>query len=229
MAKSYISRSLWIGLFLIFGLSVHAQDSLTSEDFGDEHDHAEEEIFMIGERAAAPMVCTKATQAQIDQVNEGNRKYSAFLQGCHAANGPTAWCEQLTRPNPDSRAIFTCTYGLDQPHQLIHPDESTWKYAYQAVRLVLDLEAMGVSVAQIYNWWRPVPYNANVGGSRLRHPFGTSVDVRMSSIPDMLKAHAQLCRWRAQGRLRALGYYGSTGLHFGIGDALANTWGKNCP
>jgi hypothetical protein len=44
----------------------------------------------------------------------------------------------------------------------------------------------------------------------------------------MEKAFSQLCKWRAQGRLRAVGYYGSTGLHFGIGDKTANTWGKSC-
>jgi hypothetical protein len=97
------------------------------------------------------------------------------------------------------------------------------------VKLVTELEAKGIRVYQIYNWWRPEPYNANVGGAAGRHPYGTSVDVRMASMGDMEKAFSQLCKWRSQGRLRAVGYYGSTGLHFGIGDKTANTWGKSCP
>jgi hypothetical protein len=85
------------------------------------------------------------------------------------------------------------------------------------------------AVALIYNWWRPEPYNKNVGGAPGRHPFGTSVDVRMETMSDMETAFVQLCKWRKAGELRAVGYYGSTALHFGIGDHTGNTWGKDCP
>ena len=177
----------------------------------------------------SPLACRAASASQITQVDRGNQKAPLFLQKCASETGGSPWCEQLTRPNPDSVATFRCTYGSSRPHMLIHPDETTWKHAFRAVRLIEELEAKNIRVCLIYNWWRPEPYNANVGGASGRHPFGTSVDVRFCSVADMEKGFLQLCRWRAAGRLRAVGYYGTTGLHFGIGDAHGNTWGKSCP
>lgn len=175
-----------------------------------------------------PFACNRASVNQIAFINQGSKKATKFMQSCWAATNNSRWCEELVRPNPASRATFTCTYGVNQPHQLIHPDETTWKNAFQAVNLIEELQASGISVKQIYNWWRPEPYNKNVGGAAGRHSLGSSVDVRFTSMGDMSKAHSQLCKWRAKGRLRALGFYGSTALHFGIGDTLANTWGKAC-
>ena len=197
----------------------------------DEHDHDHEtELDESSEPGLViPFACKRATNSQIAKIKQGNSKFDEFMKGCWAATGNSRWCEQLTRPNPSSRSTFLCTYGEDLPHRLIHPDESTWKNAYQAVKLVEELGSKGIEVSQIYNWWRPEPYNANVGGAAGRHPYGTSVDVRMSTVAHMKKAHTQLCKWRKAGRLRALGYYGSTGLHFGIGDRTPNTWGKGCP
>ncbi len=194
---------------------------------GHDHEHADDDAGFS--ELIVPFACTKATAAQIAVINRGNKKYDKFMKGCWGATNNSSWCEQLTRPNPSSRSIFVCTYGADQPHRLIHPDESTWKNAFGAVKLVEELEAKGMSVQQIYNWWRPAPYNGNVGGASGRHPYGTSVDVRFTNLGAMERAHKQLCTWRAQGRLKALGYYGSTGLHFGIGDQTPNTWGKSCP
>jgi hypothetical protein len=200
------------------------------------HDEAEEGIENsfddagLGEgRQIFPRACSPANATQRAAVNDGNTKAAKFLAACLSATNNSAWCRQLMRPNPSSRSVFACTYGSEQPHQLIHPAEATWQNAFQAVRILQDLEALGVKVQEIYNWWRPEPYNANVGGSKTRHPFGTAVDIRYASLPDMEKAHKLLCQFRKQGRLRALGYYGSTGLHFGVGDANANTWGKSCP
>lgn len=173
--------------------------------------------------------CTKATPQQIAEVNAGNAKADAFKQRCLTETGNSPWCEQLMRPNPESRNQFNCTYGPQQPHQLIHPDESTWAHAIGAVKIIQDLQAKGFKIEVVYNWWRPEPYNQNVGGAAGRHPFGTSVDVRFMSKDDQLKAHAELCKMRSNGRLRALGYYNSTALHFGVGDHTPNTWGKNCP
>ena len=173
--------------------------------------------------------CQKADDRQLAMVNEGNLKKDEFLSQCYAANNNSCWCDQLVRPNPDSISTFHCTYGSGQVHQLIHPDESTWKYAFEAVALIRDLESLSISADIIYNWWRPEPYNDNVGGSPKRHPFGTSIDVRFKTKFDQLKAHTKLCQWRNQGRLRALGYYQSTALHFGVGDYIGNTWGKSCP
>jgi hypothetical protein len=193
-----------------------------------EHEE-EQQLDDVGIAAlAVPLACLQGSRNQLAVINAGNAKYNSFMKACWAATNNSPWCEQLTRPNPSSRATFICTYGSDQPHRLIHPDESTWVNAFKAVQLVQELQAKGISVSQIYNWWRPEPYNKNVGGAGGRHPYGTSVDVRMASMNDMEKAFSQLCKWRSKGRLRAVGYYGSTGLHFGIGDKTANMWGKSC-
>jgi len=184
--------------------------------------------FWGNEGTQSRATCTKASAAQINEVNKGNLLKESFLAECADLTDSSEWCQQVIRPNPSSISTFKCTYGASQPHQLIHPQSSTWKNAIQAVNLVQDLEDLGIEVCQIYNWWRPAPYNANVGGAAGRHPYATSVDVRFCSLADMEKAHKQLCQWRKKGRLRALGYYGTTGLHLGIGDKTANTWGKNC-
>jgi hypothetical protein len=173
--------------------------------------------------------CLRATQTQTAAVDSGNLKLKQFMDRCVAETSSSSLCQQVARPNPDSHSTFDCTYSAAQPHYFVHPDEKTWAYAITAVKLVKELQAMGVKVSTIYNWWRPEPYNNNVGGAAGRHPFGTSIDVRFTSKADQEKAHKQLCKWRSQGRLRALGYYSSTALHFGIGDRVANTWGKSCP
>lgn len=200
-------------------------------EFDVEHGEADLEWQLDdvgGSRFVVPFACRKASKAQMQQIQLGNSKQQKFMQACWANTNQSRWCEQLVRPNPASRSIFACTYGSSQPHRLIHPDETTWRHAFQAVNFVEALQAEGISVAQIYNWWRPEPYNKNVSGAAGRHPYGTSVDVRFASMNDMERAHRRLCQWRSQGRMRAVGYYGSTGLHFGVGDRLANTWGKGC-
>jgi hypothetical protein len=173
--------------------------------------------------------CIKATAAQTAVVNQGTAMLAKFMSRCYSATGNSPWCQQVSRPNPASAATFACTYSKSQPAYFIYPDEAKWSNAITAVQLVKELQSLGVKVASIYNWWRPEPYNANVGGAAGRHPYGTAVDVRFVSKEDQAKAHRQLCKWRSQGRLRALGYYSSTALHFGIGDKIANTWGKPCP
>ena len=190
---------------------------------------AEDDHELIDELLFEKASCVRATSAQIATVNLGSTKKTNFLNECGRATAGSPWCQQLVRPNPSSISTFYCTYGSQQKHLLIHPDEKTWKYAYQAVNLIERLEANGVRVNEIYNWWRPEPYNKNVGGAAGRHPYGTSVDVRFSSKTDQAKAHSLLCKWRKQGELRALGYYSSSSLHFGVGDFTANTWGKSCP
>ena len=173
--------------------------------------------------------CQKANTTQIKQVNQGNMKRDKFLVNCYKATGRSCWCDQLVRPNPSSINTFHCTYGKDQVHQLIHPDESTWKYAYEAVKIVEELQASKIETQIIYNWWRPEPYNKNVGGAAGRHPFGTSIDVRFKTKNMQNSAFARLCKMRSKGRIRAIGYYASTAIHFGVGDSKANTWGKACP
>lgn len=172
--------------------------------------------------------CAKASSSQLAAVNSGNAKRSQFLNACLSATGSDKWCSQVERPNPSSKSTFVCTYSPSQPHRLIHPSSDTWKYAFKAIELVMKLQNKGLCVSQIYNWWRPEPYNANVGGAAGRHPFGTSVDVRFCSNADAIKAFDQLCKYRSAGQVRALGYYGSTGVHIGVGDKTANTWGRSC-
>lgn len=173
--------------------------------------------------------CQKAKQSQIQEVNLGNSKKEKFLSLCYQATNQSCWCDQVIRPNPKSISMFHCTYGQNQVHQLIHPDEDTWKYAIEAVKIVKEFEAANLLTEVIYNWWRPEPYNDNVGGSPTRHPHGTSIDVRFKSKEIQEQAFAKLCQMRKMGRIRAIGYYASTAIHLGIGDPRANTWGKNCP
>lgn len=179
--------------------------------------------------AITSLACRKASSSQMEEVNRGNSKLNKFLSSCSSQTKNSAWCKEIIRPNPASKLVFQCTYGAKQAHTLVHPDESTWKNAIKAVQLVQSLQDKGIKPCQIYNWWRPEPYNANVGGAAGRHPFGTSIDVRFCSIADMEKAFKQLCLWRKQGSVKAVGYYGSTGLHLGVGDRVGNTWGKTCP
>lgn len=169
----------------------------------------------------------KATDAQIAEVQKGNEKYNEFLKSCTDAGVQYNWCQQLARPNPESASVFTCTYG-NLPHQLVSPDESTWEYAFKAALMVQKLAKQQIHTKEIYNWWRPEPYNVNVGGAGGRHPNATSVDVRMLNMTDTKKALKKLCSWRQQGEMNALGYYGKTGIHFGVGDEWANTWGHPC-
>lgn len=199
------------------------------QDYGQDHFIEDDFELHEGSTRFQPLACQAASASQKSQVNLGNTKKDSFLQQCASYTRSSPWCQQLVRPNPSSKATFSCTYGSNQVHQLIHPDERTWSYAYRAVGLVEDLQSQGVRVCQIYNWWRPEPYNANVGGAAGRHPLGTSVDVRFCTKADQEKAFRLLCQYRRAGRLRALGYYSSTSLHFGVGDNTANTWGKSCP
>lgn len=224
-------RSLFAACFVLFGysasVSAHLDDPGVSDDPFLEYalPDGNEDDFLDSVEALG---CKRANSDQMSQVGSGNSKAKAFFSECLRLGGSSKWCSQIMRPNPESKSIFQCTYGADQVHQLIHPDETTWPHAFKAVKLVSELEAKGIRPCLIYNWWRPEPYNANVGGAAGRHPFGTSVDVRFCSMADMEKAFKQLCQWRKQGRLRAVGYYGSTGLHLGIGDRSGNTWGKSC-
>lgn len=177
----------------------------------------------------ADLGCIKATSRQIASVDDGNDKKTQFLNLCTQKTGSAYWCQQLVRPNTNSASTFGCTYGPNQVHQLINPDENTWQYPIAAVKLLQELTSKGIHACEIYNWWRPEPYNKNVGGSPGRHPYGTSVDVRFCSRDDANNAFSELCKLRKQNRLRALGDYGSSSLHLGIGDAVANTWGMDCP
>jgi hypothetical protein len=193
-------------------------------------EHIEDgDLDLFDDSFVFPASCTKASNSQVAMVNQGNQKKDDFLQRCAQTTGGSAWCSQLIRPNPDSVSVFRCTYGESQVHQLINPDESSWKHAHNAVKLIQELEQKGFRIKLIYNWWRPEPYNKNVGGAAGRHPKGTSVDVRFVTNSEADQAFLELCKYRKQGRIRAIGHYGTNALHFGMGDAMNNTWGKTCP
>lgn len=173
--------------------------------------------------------CVAADSAQRELVIAGNALRDSFMTYCLSNTGNSAWCQQIVRPNPKSRNYFVCTYGNDLPHQLISPDQETWIYPIQAIQMIQKLSEMKIQTCEIYNWWRPEPYNKNVEGEPGRHPFGTAIDVRFCSKRDQHSAFLQLCKWRKEGRIRAIGFYPSTAIHFGIGDVEATTWGKACP
>lgn len=213
---------------LLSGAQLKAHDS----DLDVEHqdiEYAEEGFDNSLEDVLNPLGCTAANRQEISVVDSGNQKKFQFLKACYEQTDNSSWCDQLVRPNPSSKNTFQCTYGSNQVHQLIHPSETTWKHAIGAVKLIQKLAKKGLKTCQIYNWWRPEPYNANVGGAAGRHPFGTSVDVRLCSNSEAIKAFDELCKERKAGNIRAIGYYGGTALHFGVGDRTANTWGRSCP
>lgn len=192
----------------------------------DEHGHLHDDGESIFGLTGGD--CTKASKEQKAYVDYGNKLYDKFIKTCVNETGASTWCKQLTRPNPDSADIFACTYGSKQIHRFIHPDRSTWSSAIKAVRIIEDLQRQGIGVRRIYNWWRPEPYNKNVDGAGGRHPLGTSVDVEFNSNRDKNLAFRALCKMRSKGRIKAIGYYPSHGLHLGIDDKIPNTWGKSC-
>lgn len=181
-------------------------------------------------QAPPPPVCEKASPAQLKIVQKGNKKKDKFLTRCARETGSSPLCLELVRPNPIKESVdaFHCTYGEDMPHQLIHPDETTWKNPIEAVRILHELEKIGIRNCGIYNWWRPEPYNKNVKGSPRRHPFGVSVDVLFCTKTDADRAFLELCKMKEAGRIKAIGFYGNNNLHLGVGDAKANNWGKYC-
>lgn len=203
------------------------QAALDSEDIADHIRNDDSLNSSINEEITA-LGCVKATTNQKVQVNLGLSKKEEFLQKCAKETNNSFWCDQVVHPNVNSASTFSCTYGSSQTHALVHPDEKTWKYPIQGIKILQALTAKGFKVNRIYNWWRPEPYNKNVGGAAGRHPYGTAIDVRFASNSEAIKAFRELCVMRKQKRLRALGYYGSSSLHLGIGDRLANTWGKSC-
>jgi len=203
--------------------------SPSSDPLTDSFSYEAEDLELLVNLSTQALTCKKATAAEIQVVNQGNLKKQEFLDQCAQVTGGSAWCSQLIRPNPDSVSIFRCTYGSTQVHQLIHPDTGTWKNAFTAVQLIQELEQKGLRVCKIYNWWRPEPYNKNVSGAAGRHPYATSIDVRFCSNSDADRGFEELCKQRKLGRIRAIGHYGSSALHFGVGDATANTWGRSCP
>lgn len=225
---SVVGLCLFLGMFTLTACG-NQNDFPQADQVSEKPNYEAEDLELFDDNFVHALACKKATSAQISVVNQGNTKKAAFLQQCARETGGSAWCNQIIRPNPSSISTFRCTYGSSQVHQLIHPNTATWKNAIQAVRLIQELEQKGLRVCQIYNWWRPEPYNKNVGGAAGRHPYATSVDVRFCSNADANRGFDELCKFRKAGRIRAIGHYGTSALHFGIGDSTGNTWGRSCP
>jgi len=202
--------------------------SQADHEFNEEHTHESDKESDTDSPPLEELGCIRPTAQQRDPVNLGNEKKDEFLDYCRRNTGNSPWCNQLVRPNPNSKNTFRCTYGANQVHQLIHPSEQTWVHAVRGVQLIQELAKKGIRTCEIYNWWRPEPYNKNVGGAAGRHPYGTSIDVRLCSNKEAISAFNELCKLRKKGKIRAIGYYGGSSLHFGVGDRTANTWGKSC-
>lgn len=230
MRTAQLFTTMFLGPCILWGASCPKAMALTDLSKSAQiAESTEDDLeFLFSPQEVFPFACKRASAAQVVTVNSGVLKLNAFKNGCYAATSNSHWCDQLVRPNPSSHGTFDCTYSAAQSHYLIHPEERTWQYAYEAVRLVQELERKGLRVCQIYNWWRPEPYNSNVGGAPGRHPYGTSVDVRFCSNREADLAFDELCSFRKSGRIRAIGHYGTSALHFGVGDAFANTWGRQC-
>lgn len=220
---------IYISLIFCLALSSKVQGHEPHADEATDQIEAHElEMQLSAFDLVAEQSCQKATTAQKNKINQGNDLRKTFQSECIKKTGNPELCAEVERPNPDSKSIFSCTYGANQPHLLINPSQSTWKNAFKAIEIVEKLKAKGFCFAEIYNWWRPEPYNKNVGGAAGRHPFGTSVDVRFCTNKDAIRAFDELCKFKARGEIKAIGYYGSTGVHIGVGDKLANTWGRSC-
>ena len=94
--------------------------------------------------------CARASSSHISVVNSGASKLNKFLNRCYSETNSKKWCEEVARPNPESSSAFDCTNSIQQAHVSVHPDESTWKYAIGAVKVVRELVAQGVKVSTIY-------------------------------------------------------------------------------
>jgi|GEM_PF-1246562 len=162
----------------------------------------------------------RATSDQIQTVFTGVNRKDVFLKACLENTQRPDYCQQVMRPNPNSRSIFQCTYPASIPWIFI-PSPKTWFYAFQVIRWLDEMESEGIKVSLIYNWWRPEPYNKNVGGDPHRHPFGTAIDVFFPTKIDQLNAFRFLCQLERSSFIGALGFYGSSSLHIGIGDPLS--------
>lgn len=228
----YSFKTALVTVFIILPTSfTYAAHHSYTSNFLDHHLDFDEKPRCIDQshNSEIDFACRSANRTQKAKVKRGNKKKEKLHKLCLQETQNSHWCSQILRPNPHQKHKFRCTYGSSLPHQLIHPDESTWVHAITAVQIIQELEAKGIEVCLVYNWWRPEPYNKNIGGSPTRHPYGTSVDVRFCSKADQNKAWFELCKMRAAGRVRAVGYYGPPALHFGVGDHRANTWGRICP
>lgn len=126
--------ALYAITILVSGCQVEdgAHDQVVADDAPDIHEVEDDLEFLFMAERVKPFACVKASSTQLRQVNRGVAEYNHFLTHCAEATDGSPWCEQLVRPNPASHSTFHCTYSASQSHYLIHPDQSTWKFAYSS-------------------------------------------------------------------------------------------------
>lgn len=178
-------------------------------------------------RRAAPRICDGNTCANCTKGKRPQGDRSGFISSCTSRGVSRKTCTEMTRPNPLEEARFACTYGKSAPHELV-PPKTKWDQAIKLAKVYESLRAQGVCTDEVYNWWRPEPYNRNVEGAKARHPNATCIDVRFCSVADAKKALRALCKLRSQGKITSVGYYGATGVHIGM-DPQDGSWGGACP
>jgi hypothetical protein len=149
-----------------------------------------------------------------------------FMNACIARGISEGFCNNLTHPNSQSIHEFRCTYP-GKPHILIPPDKTKWEHAFKGATLVQNgIKNNELCVEEIYNWYRPEPYNDNVDGKPGRHPEGTAIDVRFCTKEDAKKAAKYFCEQFKAGALWAVGSYPSGDkLHLGMEPEKNTTWG----
>lgn len=149
-----------------------------------------------------------------------------FVRTCLEKGVLQRYCFDMTHPNLDSIEQFRCTYP-GKPHLLIPKDESEWTFAFEAALILQNMaRETKVCIDEIYNWYRPEPYNKNVGGRPNRHPNATAIDVQFCTKEDAKKAHRALCELYKKKAIWALGSYPSGNkLHIGVRPERHTTWG----
>ena len=215
--KSLFKRPVWLCFFLV--------PMTNSELLGPTA-----EVHKTLSPPAQPIEknCKKGRRAKFAKGKYETGDVTTFVRTCLEKGVLERFCLNLTHPNqdPESMRAFRCTYP-GMPHVLIPKDESEWTFAFEAA-LILQTMARETKVCidEIYNWYRPEPYNRNVDGRPNRHPKATAIDVKFCTKEDAKKAHRALCELYKKKSIWALGSYPSGNkLHIGVRPELHTTWG----
>lgn len=175
----------------------------------------------------------KAGPLETPNQAEQLRLRSEFLTDCAAEGIHPSLCENLTHPNNNSKMEFRCTFPSFTQHVLLPNNRSLWTNGFQGAKAFQEaLEEQGLepnqgACPQIYNYYRPEPYNANVGGAAGRHPNGTAVDVEFCTKEEAQKALNKFAKMRMEKRINSIGIYSSgIRIHIGFGTEKGNTWNQ---
>lgn len=153
---------------------------------------------------------------------------SKFVRTCLEKGVLQRFCLNMTRPNRIAESVeaFKCTYP-GKPHALIPPDESEWEFGIKAALILQKVSRENkICVEEIYNWYRPEPYNSNVKGRPGRHPNATAIDVKFCTPKDAKAAFKALCEMYREKEIWALGTYpAGIEIHIGVMPEQNATWG----